>query len=50
MRNRCNQAGLARRDHLPIYYQHQIYLREGIEITQSTMTGWAGQCSRLLQP
>jgi transposase len=37
-------------NHLPIYRQHQIYLREGIEIAQSTMTGWAGQCSRLLQP
>jgi len=35
---------------LPIYRQHQIYLREEIEIAQSTMTGWAGKCSRLLQP
>jgi transposase len=37
-------------NHLPIYRQHQIYLREGVEIAQSTMTGWAGQCARLLQP
>ena len=35
-------------NHLPIYRQHQIYLREGIEIAQSTMTGWAGQCSRVM--
>ena len=37
-------------NHLPIYRQHQIYLREGIEIAQSTMTGWVGQCVLLLQP
>jgi len=37
-------------NHLPIYRQHQIYLREGVEIAQSTMTGWAGSCVRLLQP
>ena len=35
-------------NHLPIYRQHQIYLREGVEIAQSTMTGWAGRCARLL--
>jgi transposase len=37
-------------NHLPIYRQHQIYLREGIDIAQSTMTGWAGQCAKILQP
>jgi transposase len=37
-------------NHLPIYRQHQIYLREGVEIAQSTMTGWSKQCVKLLQP
>ncbi len=37
-------------NHLPIYRQHQMYLREGIEIAKSTMTGWAGECVKLLQP
>ena len=37
-------------NHLPIYRQHQIYLREGVEIAQSTMTGWASRCALLLQP
>lgn len=37
-------------NHLPIYRQHQIYLREGIEIARSTMTGWVGQCVKILQP
>ena len=37
-------------NHLPIYRQHQIYLREGVEIAKSTMTGWAGECVKLLQP
>lgn len=37
-------------NHLPIYRQHEIYKREGVEIAQSTMTGWAGQSVKLLQP
>lgn len=37
-------------NHLPLYRQSQIYEREGIELPRSTMAGWAGQCSRLLQP
>lgn len=37
-------------NHLPIYRQHQMYLREGIEIAKSTMTGWAGECVKLLHP
>jgi transposase len=37
-------------NHLPLYRQSQIYAREGIEIARSTMTGWAGQCSKLLEP
>ena len=37
-------------NHLPLYRQSQIYEREDIEISRSTMSGWAGQCSRLLEP
>ena len=37
-------------NHLPMYRQSQIYEREGIEISRNTMTGWAAQCSRLLNP
>ena len=37
-------------NHLPMYRQSQIYAREGIEISRNTMTGWAAQCSTLLDP
>ena len=37
-------------NHLPLYRQSEIYAREGIELSRSTMAGWVGQCSRLLQP
>jgi len=37
-------------NHLPLYRQSQIYEREGIDISRSTMAGWAQQCSTLLQP
>ena len=37
-------------NHLPMYRQSQIYAREGIEISRNTMTGWAAQCSKLLDP
>ena len=37
-------------NHLPLYRQSQIYEREGIELSRSTMASWAGQCARLLQP
>ena len=37
-------------NHLPLYRQSQIYEREGIELSRSTMTSWASQCSELLQP
>ncbi|MCC8369569.1 MAG: IS66 family transposase [Rickettsia endosymbiont of Oxypoda opaca] len=37
-------------NHLPLYRQSQIYKREGIELSRSTMASWAGQCSRLLEP
>lgn len=37
-------------DHLPLYRQSQIYIREGVEISRSTMADWLGQASWLLQP
>lgn len=37
-------------NHLPLYRQSQIYEREDIELSRSTMASWAGQCSRLLAP
>lgn len=37
-------------NHLPLYRQSQMYAREGIEISRSTMASWVGQCSKLLNP
>ena len=37
-------------NHLPLYRQSQIYAREGIEISKSTLCGWAGRCAVLLEP
>lgn len=37
-------------NHLPLYRQAQIYEREGVEISRTTMASWAGQCARLLEP
>lgn len=37
-------------NHLPLYRQSEIYAREGVELSRSTMAGWVGQCGRLLQP
>lgn len=37
-------------DHLPLYRQSQIYAREGVQISRSTMADWLGQVSWLLQP
>lgn len=37
-------------NHLPLYRQSQIYGWEGIELPRSTMAGWVGQCSRLIEP
>jgi transposase len=36
--------------HLPFYRQSQIYEREGIDLSRSTMASWAGQCAKLLAP
>ena len=37
-------------NHLPIYRQHQIYAREGINLSTSTMNSWTGKCVKLLTP
>jgi transposase len=37
-------------NHLPFYRQSQIYDREGIELSRSTMASWAGQIARLITP
>ena len=37
-------------DHLPLYRQSQIYAREGVDLSRSTMADWLGQVSWLLDP
>jgi transposase len=37
-------------NHLPFYRQSEIYAREDIELSRSTMASWSGQCAALLQP
>lgn len=37
-------------NHLPLYRQSEIYEREGIDLSRSTMASWVGQCSKLLAP
>ncbi len=37
-------------DHLPLYRQSDIYAREGVELSRSTMADWVGQASALLTP
>jgi transposase len=37
-------------NHLPLYRQSQIYKREGIELSRSTMADWMYQSSELLKP
>lgn len=37
-------------NHLPLYRQSEIYARESIEISRSTMSSWLRQCSELLSP
>jgi transposase len=37
-------------DHLPLYRQSQIYAREGIDLDRSTMAGWVGRSTALLEP
>jgi transposase len=37
-------------NHLPLYRQSEIYAREGIDLSRTTMAGWAGYCAKLLEP
>ncbi len=37
-------------DHLPLYRQSQIFEREGLDLPRSTLTGWVGQSTALLEP
>ena len=37
-------------DHLPLYRQQQMYAREGVELSNSTLGDWVGACHQLLRP
>lgn len=37
-------------DHLPLYRQSEIFAREGIHLSRSTMTGWMRQIDALIEP
>ena len=37
-------------NHLPTYRQSQIYAREGLELSRSTIASWLGQGASLLEP
>ncbi len=37
-------------DHLPLYRQSEIYVRQGVEIPRPTLAGWVGASSDLLSP
>ena len=37
-------------DHLPLFRQSEIYARQGVEISRSTMADWVGAASDLLGP
>jgi transposase len=37
-------------DHLPLYRQSQIYGREGVDLDRSTLAGWVGKSTALLEP
>ena len=37
-------------DHLPLYRQSEIYAREGVELDRSTLAGWVGGASHILEP
>lgn len=37
-------------DHLPLYRQAERFKREGIDLDRSTLAGWVGRASALLQP
>jgi len=37
-------------NHLPLYRQSEIYARAGVELDRSTLAGWVGGASRILEP
>jgi transposase len=37
-------------DHLPLYRQSEIYARDGIDLSRSTLADWVGKASALLEP
>jgi transposase len=37
-------------DHLPLYRQSEIYEREGVELSRSTLADWVGSATETLQP
>jgi transposase len=37
-------------DHLPLYRQSQIHVREGVDLERSTLADWVGGTSSLLRP
>lgn len=37
-------------DHLPLYRLEEIYAREGVPLSRSTLAQWVGQCGLQLQP
>jgi transposase len=37
-------------DHLPLYRQAEIYARDGIELSRSTLADWVGQTAQLMRP
>jgi len=37
-------------DHLPLYRQSGIYAREGVDLERSTLAGWVGGVSALVEP
>jgi transposase len=37
-------------DHLPLYRQAQMFKRQGIELSDSTLGGWVSAVAKLLQP
>ena len=51
---RCRSSGACvghkYADHCPLYRQSQIFAREGIDLDRSTLAGWGGQSSKLLEP
>jgi hypothetical protein len=51
---RCRSSGACvghkYADHCLLYRQSQIFAREGIDLDRSTLAGWGGQPSKLLEP